>query len=63
MVVEPAEHAANDAQHAVTNTVAVDSGSTRHSETTNQVNDFLSSYAGSNCGSEEESETSQMRSR
>ena len=63
MVVEPAEPAAtvtvntaNTALHAVTNTVAVDNESSRHSVTTNQVNEFLSSYTGSNCGSEEDSE-------
>ncbi len=68
MVVEPAEPAkpataativtasvpANIALLADTNTG--DSASGRHSVTTEQVNDFLSSYAGSNCGSEEDSE-------
>jgi len=50
------ESAANAAQHAVSNTVEEDRGSTRHSETTNQVNDFLSSQAGSNYTSKEESD-------
>ncbi len=66
MVVEPAEPAAaatvtaavsaNSALLAASNTVAGDSASGRHSVTTDQVNDFLSSYTGSNCGSEEDSE-------
>jgi hypothetical protein len=56
MVVELAEPAAavNSTPHAVIHTVAVDNDS--HSTTTNQVNDFLSSYTGSNCGSEEDSD-------
>ena len=64
MVVEPAEPVVpaavepvlvvpvpvvNSSQH-----VAVDNDS--HSTTTNQVNDLLSSYTGSNCGSDEDSD-------
>jgi hypothetical protein len=64
MVVEPAEPvepvvvepvaAVNSSQQAVIHTDAVDNDS--HSTTTNQVNDFLSSYTGSNCGSDEDSD-------
>jgi hypothetical protein len=56
MVFETESTAADAAQHTITNTVDEDHGSTRHSETTNQVNDFLSSHAGSNYTSEEESD-------
>jgi hypothetical protein len=59
MVVEPAEPA-EPAAAAIDNSTATnsagDSASGRHSTNTNQVNDFLSSYTGSNCGSEEDSE-------
>ncbi len=40
----------------LTNSNTGDGASGRHSVTTEQVNDFFSSYAGSNCGSEEDLE-------
>ena len=55
MVVEPAEPAAAIDNSTATNS-AGHSASGRNSTNTNQVNDFLSSYTGSNCGSEEDSE-------